>query len=199
MSAVRLLVLGVVRMHGMAHGYVVRRELLSWAADKWANVQPGSIYHALKKMNAEGLLAHVDTADGDRPDKVTYELTADGERYFDQQLATMLAEVRQDPSANYAFAAAVAFLPALTRARATSLLEYRLTQLKGELANLDVALSEGENWGHPRHVSALYRLWRAHVEADTTWTRDLLDRLGAGEYVMADDAGNSFGRPTSNR
>ena len=47
MSATRLLVLGVVRMFGRAHGYQVRRELLTWSADEWANVQPGSIYHAL--------------------------------------------------------------------------------------------------------------------------------------------------------
>ncbi|EHR63140.1 PadR family transcriptional regulator [Saccharomonospora cyanea] len=195
MSAVRLLVLGVVRMHGRAHGYVVRRELLSWSADTWANVQPGSIYHALKKMNSENLLARVDTGDEGRPDKVTYELTADGERYFDQQLAKMLAEVRRDPSANYAFAAAVAFLPTLTRDRAISLLEYRLTQLTGGLANLDVALDHGTDWGQPQHVSALYRLWRAHVETDIGWTEDLLSRLRAGEYVMADDAGHSFGSP----
>jgi DNA-binding PadR family transcriptional regulator len=56
LSATRLLVLGVVRMYGRAHGYQVRRELLTWSADKWANVQPGSIYHALKKMTAEDLL-----------------------------------------------------------------------------------------------------------------------------------------------
>ncbi len=197
MSAVRLLVLGVVRMHGRAHGYVVRRELLSWSADTWANVQPGSIYHALKKMNAENLLVRVDTGDGDRPDKVTYELTADGERYFDQQLAKMLSEIRQDPSANYAFAAAVAFLPALTRDRAISLLEYRLTQLTGGLANLDVVSEQGTNWGQPQHVNALYRLWRAHVEADIAWTEDLVRRLRAGEYVMADDAGHSFGSPAT--
>ena len=61
MSATRLLVLGVVRMYGSAHGYQVRRELLTWSADKWANVAPGSIYHALKKMAAEKLLEEVAT------------------------------------------------------------------------------------------------------------------------------------------
>ncbi len=59
-SATRLLVLGVVRKHGKAHGYQVRRELLTWSADKWANVAPGSIYHALKQMAKEGLLERVD-------------------------------------------------------------------------------------------------------------------------------------------
>lgn len=59
MSATRLLVLGVVRMYGRAHGYQVRRELLSWSADKWADVQPGSIHHALN------LLEQIDVEPGD--------------------------------------------------------------------------------------------------------------------------------------
>ncbi|WP_170166607.1 PadR family transcriptional regulator [Lentzea atacamensis] len=56
MSATRMLVLGVVKLVGEAHGYVVRRELKSWSADSWANVQPGSIYHALKSLAKDGLL-----------------------------------------------------------------------------------------------------------------------------------------------
>jgi len=67
LSATRLLVLGVVRMYGRAHGYQVRRELLTWSADKWANVQPGSIYPALKKMTAEELLEQVDVEPGEGP------------------------------------------------------------------------------------------------------------------------------------
>jgi DNA-binding PadR family transcriptional regulator len=31
------------------HGYDVRRMLLSWRADQWASVNPGSIYHALRR------------------------------------------------------------------------------------------------------------------------------------------------------
>lgn len=198
MSAVRLLVLGVVRMNGSAHGYVVRRELLSWSADKWANIQPGSIYHALKKMSSEGLLARVDTHEANRPEKVTYELTEEGERHFSQYLHQLLTEVRQHPSANYAFAAAVAFLPSLTRDHAISLLEYRRTQLQGERANMVAVLEHGIEWGQPEHVNAMCRLWRAHVETDIDWTGDLIQRLEAGEYTMADD-GPAFGTPPSTR
>ena len=45
MSSTRLLVLGVVRIFQPVHGYDVRRELLSWRVDQWANVAPGSIPH----------------------------------------------------------------------------------------------------------------------------------------------------------
>ena len=51
-STTRLLVLGVVKLFQPVHGYEVRRELLSWRAQEWASVQPGSIYNALKSCAA---------------------------------------------------------------------------------------------------------------------------------------------------
>ncbi len=38
MSATRLLVLGAVRIFQPAHGYLVRRELLSWDVENWAAI-----------------------------------------------------------------------------------------------------------------------------------------------------------------
>ncbi|NUT10617.1 MAG: PadR family transcriptional regulator, partial [Nonomuraea sp.] len=55
MSATRLLVLGVVRLHGRAHGYLVGSELESWEAGQWAGLRSGSIYHALRQLAKEGL------------------------------------------------------------------------------------------------------------------------------------------------
>ena len=49
-----LLLLGVVGILGPVNGYQIRRELLSWQVDKWANVNPGSIYHALGKLSDSG-------------------------------------------------------------------------------------------------------------------------------------------------
>ncbi len=39
MSAIRLLVLGAVRMHGRAHGYQVRNDLEYWGAHEWSERQ----------------------------------------------------------------------------------------------------------------------------------------------------------------
>ena len=63
MSATRLLVLGAVRIFQPAHGYLVRRELLSWDVENWAAINPGSIYNMLRTLTRDGLLAEVDTAD----------------------------------------------------------------------------------------------------------------------------------------
>jgi hypothetical protein len=38
-------------------------------------------------------------------------------------------------------------------------------------------------------------LWERHAEASVDWLSDLIGRLEAGEYVMADDPGRAFGEP----
>lgn len=199
MSATRLLVLGVVRMHGGsggAHGYQVRRELLSWSADKWANVQPGSIYHALKKLALEGLLQQVETPQGKGPDRLAYTLTDTGEELFQRELQQRISDVEGDAGNAFGFAAALVFITCLPRQRALDLLVFRLTQLEGQHRNVTAVLDNGTEWGQPAHVNELYRLWLAHCDADISWTSDLIARLRAGEYVMADDADPHFGSAT---
>ncbi len=201
MSATRLLVLGVVRMYGRAHGYQVRRELLTWSADKWANVAPGSIYHALKKMAQEKLIEEVGTdADGGDargPGRTAYQLTSDGEAEFQALLAKGLAEADDSVQGAFGFSAAVTFLPALGRAKAVSLLRHRITCLHGQRANARNVLEHGTGWGQPAHVNELYRLWIAHLDATLGWLDGLVSRLENGEYVMADDPGTAFGEPGS--
>ncbi len=80
-----MMILGLVKWMQPVHGYDVRRELLSWHADKWANVAPGSIYHALRKLTEEGLLEEVATEQvGARPARTTYRLTPLGDEEFER-------------------------------------------------------------------------------------------------------------------
>src|ERR1700759_1594150 len=105
-----MMILGVVRMMQPVHGYDVRRELLSWEADDWANVAPGSIYHALRKLPEEGLLEEVSTEQvGARPARTSYRITQTGEGEFQDLLRRYWWELEQaiDP-----FQAAAAFLTA---------------------------------------------------------------------------------------
>ncbi len=192
MSATRLLVLGVVRMRGKAHGYQVRRELLTWKADEWANAQPGSIYHALKQMAKEGLLE----AEADNePGRTAYRLTQDGEIQFQVLLAGMLSTPDDSNQDAYGLAAAVTFMTALPRATAISLLQHRLTELDGHHANVASVLKRGSDWGQPEHLNELFRLWCAQLDATARWATDLIKRLEGGEYVMADEAEDHFGHP----
>ena len=201
MSATRLLVLGVVRMHGRAHGYQVRRDLLTWSADRWANVAPGSIYHALKKMAKEKLLEEVTTdVDGGEargPDRTAYQLTPDGETEFQLLLAKSLSESDESTQSSYRLVAGITFLPALPRARAISLLRHQITELRARRAGAASLLENGTDWGQPAHVEEMYRLWVTMIDGMLSWLEGLVSRLESGEYVMADDPGTAFGEPGS--
>lgn len=76
MSATSLLVLGLVRSLGRAHGYVIGKVLLSWRVDAWANTKTGSIYHALRSLTKERMLLCLEVAQSDLgPPRVEYEIT----------------------------------------------------------------------------------------------------------------------------
>lgn len=85
----RLMVLGLLKTKPMS-GYEVQQILTRSQSDSWAGILPGSIYHALKKMEKEGLV-EIDSIEktGNRS-KAIYKITADGESEFDQLLLESL-------------------------------------------------------------------------------------------------------------
>src|SRR6478609_9086405 len=94
MSTTRLLVLGVVRIMQPAHGYLLRQELLSWNVQTWANVQPGSIYSALRTLTASGFLEEVGSQPtGSKAARTAYRLAATGEAEFLRLLREHLWQV----------------------------------------------------------------------------------------------------------
>jgi DNA-binding PadR family transcriptional regulator len=184
LSATRMLVLGVVKLVGEAHGYVVRRELKSWSADRWANVQPGSIYHALKSLAKDGLLEPVGTAESEEgPARTTYRITAAGEH----ELQNLLGHALADASAgNDMLSAGVAMINLVPRKQAVVLLKNRLAGLEGQIPPTRHGIASMPEMGKPAHVSELFRLWLVHLEGQVRWTQELIERLEAGAYELKD-------------
>jgi DNA-binding PadR family transcriptional regulator len=180
-----MLILGVVRIFQPVHGYDVRRELLSWHADEWANVAPGSIYHALKKLADEGLLREVTTEQvGARPARTTYEITPKGESEFQDLLRRQWWEFRPplDP-----FTSAFVFLPALSRRESVLALRHRAQTLRLFTKGVELRTENDVDWEHAPHVAELFRLMQAHAEVEADWCDALADRLERGELHAADD------------
>lgn len=186
MSATRLLVLGVVRGYGRAHGYRVGTDLLSWGADEWANVKWGSIYHALRTLTDRGML----TDHNDVPTRTEYELTELGEAEF---MRLLRDAVRRPQSRPDHLGGALAMLPSLPRAEAIRLLRERLTALE-EIR--DKAQGQLDAMVDPPHWSELFGLWRHTAAGGIEWTAGLIERLEAGAYAMAGEP-DSPGRPGS--
>ncbi|MBW4718248.1 PadR family transcriptional regulator [Saccharothrix obliqua] len=186
MSATRLLVLGVVRGYGRAHGYLIGNDLMSWGAGEWANVKWGSIYHALKQLTRDGHLRDELVP----PARTDYLLTAKGEQEFQRLLRDALRHPGTRPDA---LGAGLALLPALRRADAVELLRERLSALEAMRAD---ALDQAGRGGRPGHVRELYGLWAHTADTGITWTQGLLARLEAGEHPMAGER-DSPGTPGS--
>ena len=183
MSTVRLLVLGVIRRRGAAHGYAVHRELTSWRVDTWTRVKPPSIYHAIKQMNREGLLDEATPEGGSRgPARVAYHLTPAGESAFLEHLETAL----RSPDIEE-FGAGIAFMRCLPRARAAALLEAQRATTETIAAQLDEMKSEWPEPGEPPHAQHLLELWRTSFTSYAAWTADMLARITRGEFVFDDD------------
>ena len=181
-SSTRLLVLGCVRIFQPVHGYFLRRELVSWEVDQWAHVHPGSIYNALKSLTRAALLEEVGVvADGPRPQRTTYRLTAAGEDEFLALLRTGLLSV-DDPTF---FLTAVNMAFALPRDEVVETIERRIEVLDEYLrvlaAQIQQILAERDT---PDTATEVARLISARTRGELEWARDFLDRVRAGAYAF---------------
>jgi DNA-binding PadR family transcriptional regulator len=185
MSTTRLLVLGAVKIFQPVHGYFVRRELLSWRADQWAHLNPGSVYNALRSLANDGFLEEVETSsDGRRPAKTSYRLTADGETEF----MTLLHEAwwtlnEYLPDLMFAAVSLMSYLP---RDEVIAALEHRAAQIQA--ANRGLVFKESALKGNPwvpDHTVETLRLGLARLDGELTWALALLERVRDGQYVFA--------------
>lgn len=184
MSVAKLLVLGAVIEHGVTHGYQVRKEVESWRVDLWGGLGQGSIYHALRQLSSQGFLEAVEVEEqATAPNRTIYRATSEGRSAFMEMLEEMLASADCTPSESMA---AVGLLTALTRARATELLERRIRacEAKRDRVAGEYERLAQEEWGH--HAEAI-RLWIGSAQAEIDWAVQLVETLRAGAYEMADD------------
>jgi DNA-binding PadR family transcriptional regulator len=158
------------------HGYDVRRELESWHADEWANVAPGSVYHALRRLAQEGLLAEVATERvRGRPARTTYRVTEKGEHEFNDLLRRYWwgYEAPTDP-----FLTAFVFTPALGPREAAAALRNRARLLRGEADSLRFVLaSEWMNQSNPVQVGWMLELRLARLDAEISWCERTAGRV----------------------
>lgn len=178
MSAIRILILGALRFMQPTHGYNIRRELETWHAEHWASVAYGSIYFALNKMAAEGLVDAVETDRvGRRPTRTTYRITQRGEEEFQRLLREYWREPKPviDP-----FQVALSFMNELPRDELLAALRHRITMGRSAVEALAVA-REALPADTPRHIAENLRLGAAHVETEIRWVEETIGKVERGE------------------
>lgn len=178
--------LATVRLMQPVHGYDLRRELLSWHAEEWANVQPGSVYGALKTLARDGLIAVDGVAqDGARPERTRYRVTAEGEKELKAMMRDALWAADQVKHPYYPI---VSMFPFLNKDEVMSALRARIAKFEAELERhryegegILSGNGDPERGGIPYHVYDALRLAMLHVEADLRWSRETLQRIESGE------------------
>lgn len=161
------------------HPYEMYQVLLQRRGDRIVKLRPGSLYHAVARLDRDRLVAAVGTErDGNRPERTTYAITDAGRAAMKDQVAEMLEKsVREYPRFPLALAEAHN-LDADTVAR---LLTGRIRLLEQELDRLDADRAVLVGRAKPRafwiELDYLHTVTRAEID----WLRRTVDELETGD------------------
>ena len=169
----RMLLLGAVALFEPVNGYQIRRELLSWQVDRWAHVNPGSIYGGLATLARQRHLVRHDLVDGGR-EVAVYELTDAGRLELRSLMTAALETV--DAYDRAAFTVAFTQLPHLERAQVLRSLTVRRSRLE-ETVREFASTKPGTA---PPHAMRGMVLWLDLATAELDWLREVIEDIRSG-------------------
>lgn len=174
------MVLGVMHREQKTHGYTVYHALVSWQADTWTKVRPGSIYHALSQLEKEGFITNEgQTAGSKGAAKTLYAISQTGENELKKLIRTALISYDQEQ-----FTAGLAFMSVLTRQEVIDLAKQRL-QMHRETVSFMKTLPRNDTPDTPAQHEAIITSWTAIFSATYIWQKQFLQDLQAGKYIFA--------------
>jgi DNA-binding PadR family transcriptional regulator len=168
----RLVILGLLCRQPLS-GYQIQRLLQLSRTDQWAEILPGSIYHALKKLTADGLVQLQATERTGFRTKAIYAITAAGREEFRKLLReAWRTPHRTLPATLYA---ALNFVDDLPQSEVQTAIAEQISALEAELAswNAGEAAKEQAMGGLPPFLRAAFANGREHMEADLRFLRHL--------------------------
>lgn len=179
------------------HPYEIHQTMQEREVWRLLKLTTGSLYHAIERLERDGLIEAVETnREGRRPERTIYRLTEAGRDAFAERLRGLVAE----PATEYPlFAVGVAFLHTLDRADALFQLRRRAValeaQIAAELVYRERLLERGLNELYWADVD----LRRTQREAELEWTRNLLARLESRELTWPTGPGAGKDTPPESR
>ncbi len=177
----RLLVLGLLKQQPMS-GYEIQHLLLCSKTEQWADVLPGSVYHALKKLASEELVVLQATEQTGNRAKAIYAITPKGEEEFRRLLReAWQVPVLHFPSGLYA---ALTFVEELPQEEVLHSLDEQIGALEAELATWNAGERiKSEVAAMPDYLHALFANGREHIEIDLRLLRHLKELLPSSPYL----------------
>jgi DNA-binding PadR family transcriptional regulator len=175
MNPTRLFVLGALAKHGPMYGHQLRRDARMDRTDVWSQVQPGSLYGALHRMAAEGLIEPLRTEqDGQLPARTVYGITAEGRRELRALRGEALEEIRLQPDP---VDLALAMCGDLTEEALRGYIEDRIRALTARASQLEHRRERA--WPDQTVADDLVvEHARMRLQAELDWHQLVADRLG---------------------
>ncbi len=179
MTTVNLLVLATL-MEGPMHPYEIQRLAIEREKTSIQGVKRGSIYHAVQRLEAAGLIEALESErQGRRPERTVYQLTDLGRDETRQWLATLL---RKPGNAVPELITAMEFLAILEPDEVLAALENRTFQLDREIGGLRASMASiGDRL--PRIFVIEVELSLALKEAERAWVARIVAEIRAGAFT----------------
>jgi DNA-binding PadR family transcriptional regulator len=157
------------------YGHQLRRDARVDRAELWSDVRPGSLYGALHRMEAEGLIEPLRTEQsGNWPARTVYAITGEGRRELKALRAEALTQVglRPDP-----VDLALAMSGDIDEDTLRGYIEDRVGALKAQAAQFDHHADR--TWPDQTVADDLVvEHARLRIAAEVAWHELVLDRLG---------------------
>ncbi|GAA1246942.1 PadR family transcriptional regulator [Pseudonocardia aurantiaca] len=160
------------------HPYEMYRLMMDRFEDRVVKVRPGSLYHSVARLAADGLVEAIGTdREGGRPERTTYRVTDAGRVAMQEWIRGVLAKpVNEFPR----FPVALGEAHNLPRAEAIELLTARIRHIEAELAEVEPALAHGAtNTAEAYLLDGNYLV--EMLRAELSWLRRLVARLETKE------------------
>ena len=188
MNPTRLFILGALAKHGPMYGHQLRRDARLDRTELWSEVRPGSLYGALHRLAAEGLIEPLRTEqDGQLPARTVYGITDEGHRELRALRAEALQEVRLQPDpVDLALAMSRDLDPDILR----GYLDDRVRALSARAAQFDH--QRDRLWpGQTVADDLVVEHARRRIRAELDWHQLVLDQIGklAADSEQAGRAG----------
>ncbi|MGW0038390.1 helix-turn-helix transcriptional regulator [Gordonia sp. NPDC003376] len=189
-----ILVLGLVGERPM-HPYEMVQTALERKEDRLARFRPGTLYHAVDRLAADGLIeVHEIRREGNRPERTVYAITQAGITALAEGLELVLGRHPVEYPELYL---ALAEAHALPRERVIELLALRVDAMRADLGDAVDSIEQVRAQGKPEMFVLDGGCRIATLRAQVEWVEDLLTRLREGTIEWLDDPGSPYSQPHS--
>jgi DNA-binding PadR family transcriptional regulator len=154
-------------MHGYQLADFINNNLASCT-----DLKKPTAYHLLDKMEARGWLSSTASTESNRPTKKVYQISAAGEAAFQDLLRENLASYL---GATFAGNIGLAFMDALPKSDALTLLENRFNMLLSELETMQAVPA------HHGTMALVIEHQLHHLQSEVNWLDKVIQRYSESE------------------